>query len=86
MQTLAVLFSVVRESITNFIELVREEADQALAGEWEKERVEMGKQYHKVKKALKECQGKFSVQEKLTITTQAEVNDLRRELEASHQE
>lgn len=71
MQALAVLFGVVRESITNFIELAWEEADQALTREWEKveeERAEMRKEYHKVKKALKECQGKRSAQEKLTIT------------------
>lgn len=58
-------------------------------GNWEKveeERADMRKQYHKVKKALKECEAKLSTQEGLTITTQEEMVNLRRELDASRQE
>lgn len=52
----------------------------------EKKRVEMMDKYRKVKKALKECEGKLSTKERMTIAAQEEVVTLRRELEASHRE
>lgn len=78
-----------KESIKNFIELVKEEADQTLAAEWEKvesERAEMQEEYRKVKKALRECEGKLSIQENLTFAVQDEVVTVRREFPISHRE
>lgn len=89
LQASITLIDVVKESIKSFIELVKEEADQALAIEWEKvesERMEMREEYRKVKKALKECEGKLSTQKRLIIATQEEVVTLRRDLTASYRE
>lgn len=67
--------------------MAKKEADQALATEWEKvesERAEMREEYRKVKKALRECKGKLSTQERLKIAAQEDVVTLRRDLAMSH--
>lgn len=71
LQASRALMSAVRESINNFIELAKEEADLGLAVEWEKvekERTKMRNECRKVKKALRDCQDKLAAQEKLTGT------------------
>lgn len=77
------------ESINNFIELYKKEAELALAVVWEKleaKRSDLRDEYRKMKNALQDCEDKLAAQIKLTSAAKEETAKVRWELEASQHE